>query len=131
MYSDLAEETNPVEGVKYEIVDEYILVSKYATNDPLREYTSAQAFVLPVIDGASEIYLLNTKEAQEVATDEIEGDANITIYGEALVKTTVITAVKSIGVTCPSNVTDATLINKINGLSDEQEAQLRTALGIE
>ena len=131
MYSDLAEESHPVTGVTYEKVDEYILISKFAKNEPLREYTAAQAFVLPVIDGASDICLLNIKEAQEVAADEVEDDANITIYGQSLVKADVMVAVKSIGVSCASNISDATLIKKINELSGEQELNLKEALGIE
>lgn len=130
IYGELAEEANPVAGVKYEKVGEYILVSKYAKNDPLREFTSSQALVLPVIDGVSDICLLDTQEAQEASKDEVEGDANITVYGQSLVKTNVIAALKGIGVNTPANIKDSTLITKINGLNDEQEDALVAALGI-
>lgn len=125
VYGELAEETNPVEGVKYEKVSTYILLSKYGKNDPLREFTSAQALVLPVIDGVSEIYLLNTQEAQEVDAAEVENDANITVYDKKVVKADVINALKSIGVPCSANIGDAKLIAKINELSDEKEAELK------
>lgn len=125
VYGSLAEETNPVEGVKYEKVDEYILLSKYAKNDPLREYTSSQALSIPVIDNVESIYILNTQEAQEVAPGETEGDANITIYDKKVVKADVIAALKSIGVACSTNIGDAKLIAKINELSDEKEVELQ------
>lgn len=125
VYGSLAEETNPVEGVKYEKVDEYILLSKYAKNDPLREYTSSQALSIPVIDNVESIYILNTQEAQEVAPTEVEGDANITVYGKTVAKADVIAAIKSIGVSCSTNIGDAKLIAKINELSDEKEAELQ------
>lgn len=128
VYGELAEETNPVEGVKYEKVGEYILLSKYSKNDPLREFTSAQALVLPVIDGVSEIYLLNTQEAQEVAPGEIEGDPTIIVYENKYTKTDVINALKSCDVKCPSNISDAKLIEKINGLNDEDEEKVRKAI---
>lgn len=125
VYGSLAEETNPVEGVKYEKVDEYILLSKYAKNDPLREYTSSQALSIPVIDNVESIYILNNQEAQEVATSEVEGDANITIYDKKVVKADVLNALKSLGIKVSSNIGDATLIKKINELNDEQEAALK------
>lgn len=130
VYGTLAEETNPVEGVKYEKVGQYILLSKYSKNDPLREFTSSQALVVPVIDNVDQICLLNIEEVQEVAAGEIEGDANITIWSKSLVKTNVIAAVKAIGVACPSNITDATLIKKINELNAEQEEALKVALNV-
>lgn len=125
VYGSLAEETNPVEGVSYEKVDEYILLSKYAKNDPLREYTSSQALCIPVIDNVESIYILNTQEAQEVDANEVEGDANITVYGKKVVKADVIAALKSISVSCSANIGDAKLIAKINELSDEKEAALK------
>lgn len=51
-------------GVAYDVADEMILVSKYHKTDPLKEFTSSQALVLPVINNTDEIYLLDTKTAQ-------------------------------------------------------------------
>lgn len=59
VYGTLAEETNPVEGVKYQKSGTHILVSKYSKTDPLQEFTAGQALVVPVIDGADGIYLLH------------------------------------------------------------------------
>lgn len=128
VYGELAEETNPVEGVKYEKVSTYILLSKYGKNDPLREFTSAQALVLPVIDGVSEIYLLNTQEAQVLDANEVEGDATIILYEKKYTKTEVIAALKACDIKCASNISDAKLIEKINGLNDEDEGKVRKAI---
>lgn len=63
-YSPLAEENHPVEGRTYAKADDYILTSKYCTNDPsLREWTTAQARVIPVINPDG-IYTLDTKTVQ-------------------------------------------------------------------
>lgn len=61
VYGTLVEETNPVAGVVYEKAGDYTLISKYSTNDPVEEFTAAQALCLPVIDGADSIYLLTQK----------------------------------------------------------------------
>lgn len=58
VYGMLAEESNPVAGVTYEKSADGILVSKFADNEPLQEFTTAQALSLPVIDGVEDIYLL-------------------------------------------------------------------------
>lgn len=129
-YGILAEETTPVAGVTYQKVDGYILVSKYSKNDPLREFTSSQALVLPVIEGVESIYILNTQEAQVVDDEEIEGDTDVTIWGETLVKADVITALNDLGIRTSSNISDANLILKINKLSDAKEAALKDALGV-
>lgn len=130
-YGILAEEGSPVAGVTYQKVDSYILVSKYSKNDPLAEFTSSQALVIPVLENVSSIYLMDTRDAQAVSASEVEGDANVTIWGAARVKTTVISAFKSaLNVTVAANISDAKLIDKVNALSAEDEATLKTALGI-
>lgn len=70
VYGRLAEETNPVDSVKYEKSGSFILVSKFSDNEPLQEFTTAQAFVLPVIDGGNSVYVLHT---------DAEGDANFNV----------------------------------------------------
>ncbi len=64
VYSSLAEMNHPVAGVSYEKVDDYILTSKFRENNPLGEFTSSQAMVLPVICDVDKIYVINTKERQ-------------------------------------------------------------------
>jgi hypothetical protein len=128
VYGILAEETNPVSGVEYQKVDAYILISKYSKNDPLREFTTSQALALPVIENVDSIYVLNTQEAQGVASDEVEGDAGITIYGTQYSKEAAIDALKAIGVRVAYNISDAKLIEKINNLSDGDEAKFKAEL---
>ena len=65
LWTDLAEANHPVEGVSYEKAEDYILVSKYRVNRPsLREYTSSQARVLPVITNVDRIFTLDTTVAK-------------------------------------------------------------------
>jgi hypothetical protein len=133
VYGTLAEETNPVSGVLYSKANSYTLVSKYSKNDPLREFTSSQAMVLPVIDNVDLIYTLDINEAQVLDTVKEAADATdvkVTIWGVDLTKATVITKLKEVGVSVANNASDATVIKKVNELTDEQEATLKAALGV-
>lgn len=63
-YARLAEQNHPVAGVSYQLVDDYILASKFRTNRPsLKEFTTAQARSIPVISNVDRIYLLNVAQA--------------------------------------------------------------------
>ena len=62
VWTTCAEATRPVAGVTYETADEFILVSQYSQNDPLREFTASQAMVAPVLNNVNKIYLLNSTE---------------------------------------------------------------------
>lgn len=64
VWTDVAEQTRRVAGVTYQTADEYILVSKYAKNDPLSEYTASQAMVVPIIDNVDKIYTLDSTTIQ-------------------------------------------------------------------
>lgn len=64
VWTDLVESSNPVPGVMYQPVDEFILVSQYAENDPWREFTTSQAMCVPVLNNTDRIYLLDTTEVQ-------------------------------------------------------------------
>lgn len=62
VWTRLAEMNHPVSGVNYQTVDKYMLVSKYRENRPsLREYTTSQARVVPVIANPYGIYTLDSK----------------------------------------------------------------------
>lgn len=61
VYGTLAEEALPVPGVAYNKANSYTLLSKYSKNDPLREFSSSQALVLPVLDNTEQMYILNTE----------------------------------------------------------------------
>ena len=64
VWGTLAEKTNPVEGVVYTTVDDYKLIAKYSKTDPLQEFTSGQALVLPVIENVDQIYVLDKSQVQ-------------------------------------------------------------------
>lgn len=64
VYTNLAEASRPVGGVTYQMADDYILVSKYRENDPVREFTSSQARVIPVIANVDRIYTLDSTQQQ-------------------------------------------------------------------
>lgn len=59
-WTNTAEVTRPVAGVTYQIADEFILASRYSTNDPLREFTSSQAMVIPILNNVDTIYSLDS-----------------------------------------------------------------------
>ena len=65
VYTTLAEETRPVNGVVYQKADEFILAKKYSKTDPLREFTAAEAMVIPVLNNVDRIYTLDTQTVQE------------------------------------------------------------------
>ena len=114
-----AEMNHPVEGVNYEIADDFILVSKYHKNDPLQEFTSSQAFVIPVIDNVDSIYILNSEEATE--DEQTEGDANYDYEGTSYTRASVIEGInKSESQTADASMTDAQLKYRINRLSDAE-----------
>jgi hypothetical protein len=59
-WARLAEQNHPVQGVSYQTVDDYILLSKYRQNRPsLAEFTTSQARVVPVICNVEQIYQIN------------------------------------------------------------------------
>lgn len=65
VWTDCAEMTRPVEGVQYQTASDFILASRYSTNDPLREFTASQAMVIPIINNVDRIYTLDSQQAQE------------------------------------------------------------------
>lgn len=64
VWGTLAEKSNPVQGVLYTTVDDYKLIAKYSKTDPLQEFTSGQALVLPVIENVDQIYMLDKSTVQ-------------------------------------------------------------------
>ena len=129
VWGTLAESTNPVEGVKYATVDKYKLISKYSKNDPLQEFTSGQALVLPVIEDVDTIYVIDCTESKSYdvdASDEDSGatDDYITLNGKKYDKAAVINGLKALGVSVKDNAADSTVVKKVNALSDEDEETL-------
>lgn len=64
VWTDCAEATRPATGVIYQNADNYMLLSKYSTVDPLREFTASQAMVVPILNNVDRIYTLETQTAQ-------------------------------------------------------------------
>lgn len=64
VWTNTAETTRRVAGVEYQVANEFILLSKYSKNDPLREFTSSQAMVVPIINNVDRIYTLDSKTVQ-------------------------------------------------------------------
>lgn len=64
VWTNVMEQQRPVQNVIYQTADDYILASRYSTNDPLREFTSSQAMVVPILNNVDTIYSLDstTKE---------------------------------------------------------------------
>ena len=60
-YGMTAEERRPVSGVAYQKADDFMLISKFAENEPLAEYTSVQGYCIPVLDDVEGIYQLNAE----------------------------------------------------------------------
>lgn len=119
-YGTLAEEENPAKNVDYVKVDDFILVSKYHKVDPLQEFTSSQALVLPVLNGIESIYIL---DSEEWTSDlQVEGGTTFTYNGLAYTTVSVIDAINlaDAAANAVSTNTDATLLKKINRLSDDQ-----------
>lgn len=125
VYGSTVEESMPVNGVEYQKASDatgasYMLLSKFSKNEPLQEFTSVQAIVLPVIDNVSDIYTLNIVGAKEDA--QTEGDAAFLYNAVSYVKTSVIAAVNANGGSVASDVTDANLLKAINKLNETQKA---------
>lgn len=65
VWTRLAEQNHLVDGVSYQTANEFILVSKYRVNRPsLREYTTSQARVVPVIANVDRVFTLDTTTVQ-------------------------------------------------------------------
>lgn len=134
VYGTLAEATNKVEGVLYQLIDDFKLISKYSLTNPLREMTGGQAKAACIIEDVDQIYVYDFNEgtSEEVnATEEAKDsvDTKITVWGKTYTKSEVIASLKAItGDRIASNIGDEKLIEKINELSDEQEASLKESL---
>jgi hypothetical protein len=131
VYGRLAEQTNKVNAVTYSLIDNFKLISKYSLVNPLREVTSGQAFVAPIIEDVDQIYSLDVSEAQPVSTTMEVGDdsdVKVTVWGVAYNKANFITAMKAMGISVAVNATDATIVTKVNQLTDADEAKLKAAV---
>ena len=119
-WSRLAEMNHPVKEVTYGIADQFKLISKYHKNDPLREFTSGQAIVVPVLDAVDEIYLMDSEEALASLDVQTEGDAVYTYNGTDYTKQSVVDGLNATDEVPTATIgqADSTLATKINRLSE-------------
>lgn len=130
IYGRLAEQTNPVENVLYALVDNFKLIARFRETNPLRETTTGQAIVAPVIENVDQIYIYDISEGNEVdetAESADTSDQYITVWGNKYTKTTFITELNKFeGVKVKAGATDAAVIKAVNKLSDAEQETLRT-----
>ena len=128
VWGDLAEKNNPVEGVLYNTVDKYKLISKYSETNPLKEFTHGQAMALPVIENVDQIYVLDTTVGP-TDTQVKEGDAIFTYNGKNYIKADVISGVKTVaGIELSNSISDADLHAVLNLLSVGKRNQILSGL---
>ena len=112
-------------GVNYTTSDEFMLISKFAENNPLGEFTSAQACVEPVICNVESIFQLDTAGASE---DSTESDSNVTLWGTEYTKASVLAGLTTIGAPAPDGATEAQIAQHVNKLSKAKQNQLKPLL---
>jgi len=120
VYSTLAEEEFPVQSVQYTKANDYILVSKWGSTDPVSEATGVQAIVFPVLQNVESIFYINSEEATASLDAQTEGDAVYTYDGTNYTKASVVSGINAADETAPATVSqkDATLAKKIDSLSE-------------
>ena len=131
VWGTLAEVTNPVNGVNYQILDQYKLISEYSTTKPLIEHTTGEALVIPVIENVDMIYTIdksNAYEVDETAEAADTDDEFITINAKKYSKTEVAAQLTTMCYKTSATSQDATIMKKVNALSDEEEEIFLAAL---
>lgn len=133
VYGRLAETTNPVENVLYQLVDNYKLIARFRETNPLRETTTGQAIVAPIIENIDQIYVLDISQGQEVDEDaekEDTEDVYITVWGNKYSKPAFITAYNALEDVkqLKAGATDAQVIKAVNKLDAEKIEILKAAV---
>lgn len=133
VYGRLAETTNPVENVLYQLVDNYKLIARFRETNPLRETTTGQAIGAPIIENIDQIYILDISQGQEVDETAEKADTEdiyITVWGNKYSKPAFITAYNALEDVKPLKVdaTDAVIIKAVNKLDTAKAEQLRGSL---
>lgn len=134
VYSTCVEQTRPIQGAVYQIIDSYKLISKYAIPNPYAEVTCGQAFVLPVIEDASSIYQIDLTLVDNVVTVNTEAeeedteDETVTIGDNTYTKSYVIIALNMAGAGLKSTASDSEVIDAYNLLSAASKKRVLAAL---
>jgi hypothetical protein len=132
-YGELAENRNRVNGVVYNLVDDYKLVARYSVNDPsLVEKTTGQSIAAPIIEDTDQVYVLDSTksvEVDETAEVEDEDDKFITYEGKKYNKASFVNALNALtGGRMSATSSDDAILKKVNTLSDEQEEAFKTSI---
>ena len=132
-YGELAENRNRVNGVVYNLVDDYKLVARYSVNDPsLVEKTTGQSIAAPIIEDTDQVYVLDSTksvEVDETAEQEDEDDKFITYEGKKYNKASFVNALNALtGGRMSATSSDDAILKKVNTLSDEQEEAFKTSI---
>lgn len=133
VFGRLAEATNPVENVLYQTVDNFKLIARFRETNPLRETTTGQAIVAPIIENIDQIYVLDISQGQtvdEAAESADTNDVYITVWGNKYTKSAFITAYNALdGVKkLKAAATDAEVIKAVNKLDAEKAEALQAAV---
>lgn len=128
VYGRLAEQDNPVEGVIYQTVDSYKLIARFRETNPLRETTTGQAMVAPVIENVDQLYVLDLSKSAEVdntAEAADTADVKVTVNNVTYTKAAFVPILNSIaGTKLTATSTDAAIIKAVNKLNAEKLAEL-------
>lgn len=132
IYGRLAEQTNPVENVIYQLVDNYKLIARFRETNPLRETTTGQAIVCPVIENVDQIFIYDISEGQEVDTDAETADTEdefVTVWGYKYGKTEFVNTANTVaGTNLKVTSTDAAIVKAVNKLSEAEQAAIKAAI---
>ena len=133
VYGRLAETTNPVENVLYQLVDNYKLIARFRETNPLRETTTGQAIVAPIIENIDQIYVYDISQGQEVdekAEAEDTDDVFITVWGNKYSKADFVAAYNALDdvKALKPTATDASIIKAVNKLDEERAKKLQESV---
>ena len=133
VYGRLAETTNPVENVLYQLVDNYKLIARFRETNPLRETTTGQAIVAPIIENIDQIYILDISQGQvvdEAAEEADTTDIYITVWGNKYSKPAFITAYNALEdvKALKADATDAVVIKAVNKLDAAKAEALQNSV---
>ena len=129
VYGRLAEQSNPVEDVIYQLIDNYKLIARFRETNPLRETTTGQAIGAPIVEGVDQIYIYDYSQGQEVDSSEEAKDITdtyVTVWGSKYLKSGFVTELNKVaGTKLKDAATDATIIKAVNKLSDAEQTTLK------
>ena len=133
VYGRLAEMTNPVENVLYQTVDNYKLIARFRETNPLRETTTGQAIVAPIIENIDQIYVLDISQGQvvdETAEEADTTDTYVTVWGNKYTKANFVAEYNKLEDVKPlkTDATDAAVIKAVNKLDAAKVEALQAAV---